>query len=114
MRLGVNPPQLVLVSVGFDPHVSDPLAGMKVTERGFAEMGSVCLSIASGAAGGRAVFVLEGGYDLEGIARSSAAVGALLLGQERAPLPWAGSGPMDALLEAYRRVLAPYWPALRS
>ena len=107
-------PELVLVSMGFDPYVSDPLAGMRVTERGFAEMAAVCLSIAAGAARSRAVFVLEGGYDLEGIARSSAAVAAPLLGREHAPVPWPPSGPMDGLLRAYREALAPYWPILRS
>src|SRR6266568_8234803 len=107
-------PQLVLVSVGFDPHVADPLAGMRVTERGFAELADVCLKVAAGAAGSRAVFVLEGGYDLEGIARSSAAVVALLAGRSHEPLAWPASGPIDRLLEAYRRELAPCWPVLRS
>ena len=107
-------PQLLLVSVGFDPYVADPLAGMRVTERGFAEMAAVCLSIAAAAAASRAVFVLEGGYDLDGIALSAAAVVALLTGEGHAPLPWPASGPMDRLLEAYRQVLAPFWPALGS
>jgi len=106
-------PQLVLVSVGFDPYVADPLAGMRVTERGFAELAAVCLSIA-GASASPAVFVLEGGYDLEGIARSSAAVAGLLLGGEHEPLSWPATGPMDVLVEAYRQALAPYWPAVRG
>src|SRR5262249_24839316 len=66
--------ELVLVSVGFDPHRDDPLAQMRVTERGFADLAQVCLEAAEGAAQGRAVFALEGGYDLQGIARSSADV----------------------------------------
>jgi acetoin utilization deacetylase AcuC-like enzyme len=107
-------PELVLVSMGFDPYLGDPLAGMRVTEHGFAELAAVCLKVAAGAARSRAVFVLEGGYDLEGIARSSAAVAALLLGEEHAPLPWPASGPMDGLLAAYRQALAPYWPVLGS
>src|SRR3989442_14495391 len=65
-------PQLLLVSVGFDPYVGDPLAGMRVTERGVAEMAAVGLSIAEGSAASRAGFVLEGGYDLDGIGRSAA------------------------------------------
>jgi acetoin utilization deacetylase AcuC-like enzyme len=105
-------PQLVLVSAGFDPYVADPLAGMQVTERGFAEMAAVCLSITAGAAGGRAVLALEGGYDLGGIARSSASVAALLLGGEHTPLAWPTSGPIDRLLAAYREELAPFWPVL--
>jgi len=107
-------PELVLVSMGFDPYLGDPLAGMRVTEHGFAELAAVCLKVAAGAARSRAVFVLEGGYDLEGIARSSAAVAALLLDEEHAPLPWPASGPMDGLLAAYRQALAPYWPVLGS
>src|SRR5207245_8491383 len=91
-------PQLLLVSVGFDPYVADPLAGMRVTERGFAEMAAVCLSIAAGAAASRAVFVLEGGYDLEGIARSAAGVVALLVGEAHARLPWPTSGPVGRVL----------------
>jgi acetoin utilization deacetylase AcuC-like enzyme len=107
-------PQLVLVSAGFDPYAADPLAGMEVTERGFAEMTAVCLSIAAGASAGRAVFALEGGYDLEGIARSSASVAALLLGGEHTPVAWRTSGPIDRLLAAYRAELAPFWPVLEG
>ena len=107
-------PELVLVSAGFDPYVADPLAGMQVTERGFAEMAAVCLSIAAGASGGRVVFALEGGYDLEGIARSSASVATLLLGGEHTPVAWPASGPIDRLLTAYRQELAPFWPVLKG
>jgi acetoin utilization deacetylase AcuC-like enzyme len=107
-------PQLLLVSVGFDPHVDDPLASMRVTERGFAEMAAVCLSIASGASAGKAVFALEGGYDLDGIARSAAAVTALMLGDEHTRVPWPASGPLDRLIDAYRKVLSPFWPVLKG
>ena len=51
-------PQLVLVSAGFDAHVDDPLAGMRVTGDGFRE-----LSRRSAALGPRLAAVLEGGYD---------------------------------------------------
>jgi acetoin utilization deacetylase AcuC-like enzyme len=107
-------PQLVLVSVGFDPYVSDPLAGMTLTERGFAEIAAVCLAIAGGAAQGRAVFVLEGGYHLDGIARSSAAVVSLLAGEAHAPVEWPASGPLDRLVDAYRQELSPHWPVVGS
>jgi acetoin utilization deacetylase AcuC-like enzyme len=105
-------PQLLLVSAGFDPHIADPLAGMRVTERGFAELAAVCLSIAAGAAGGRAVFALEGGYDLDGIAKSAASVTSLLLGEAHTPVTATASGAIDRLLEAYRKELAPFWPVL--
>src|SRR5262245_4718297 len=103
-------PELVLVSVGFDPHASDPLAGMRVTRDGFAVLAQACLEIAGDVAGGRAVFVLEGGCDLEAIASSAAAVTGVLLG-EAAPVV-AGSARCQPLLDAYRRVHLRYWPAL--
>jgi acetoin utilization deacetylase AcuC-like enzyme len=51
-------PELVLVSAGFDAHVDDPLAGMRVTAHGFRELAS-----RSAALGPRLAAVLEGGYD---------------------------------------------------
>ncbi len=51
-------PELVLVSAGFDAHVDDPLAGMRVTADGFRE-----LARRSGELGPRVAAVLEGGYD---------------------------------------------------
>jgi acetoin utilization deacetylase AcuC-like enzyme len=63
-------PQFVLVSAGFDAHRDDPLAAMRVTEAGFAAMTSLVLDIAARFCDGRMVAVLEGGYDLEALARS--------------------------------------------
>jgi acetoin utilization deacetylase AcuC-like enzyme len=106
-------PELVLVSAGFDIHRDDPLGGMGVTAAGFAELMDVCLSIASGAAGGRLVAVLEGGYDLDGIAEASAAVVARMLGRPFTipdALPRAG---FDTLLEAWRAAHSRHWPVLR-
>ncbi|MBK7863895.1 MAG: histone deacetylase [Archangiaceae bacterium] len=69
-------PDLVVVSAGFDPHRSDPLGGMRVTERGFAAMCSA-LKVA---AKGRIVLALEGGYDLDGLAQSVHACVEVLAG----------------------------------
>jgi acetoin utilization deacetylase AcuC-like enzyme len=51
-------PELVLVSAGFDAHVDDPLAGMRVTAGGFRE-----LARRTAALGPRVAAVLEGGYE---------------------------------------------------
>ena len=51
-------PDLVLVSAGFDAHLDDPLAGMRVTADGFRE-----LARRSAELGPRVAAVLEGGYD---------------------------------------------------
>ena len=63
-------PQLVIISAGFDAHVRDPLSMTQVTDSGFAEMTRQAISIASDHAEGRLISVLEGGYDLEGLASS--------------------------------------------
>jgi len=63
-------PDLVLVSAGFDAHENDLLGGMKVTEQGFAELTRIVKQIADRCSKGRLVSVLEGGYELEGLAAS--------------------------------------------
>jgi acetoin utilization deacetylase AcuC-like enzyme len=104
-------PELVLVSVGFDPHRDDPLAGMAATERGFAAMAASCVAGAAGSAKGRAVFVLEGGYDLDGIAESTTAVMGVLLGETVGT----GGDPaprIDPLIGLFRKHHGQYWPSL--
>jgi acetoin utilization deacetylase AcuC-like enzyme len=104
-------PELVLVSAGFDPHRDDPLAGMAVTERGFAAIAASCLAGASGAAKGRAVFVLEGGYDLDGIAASSGAVMKALLG-ETGETGGESAPRIDSLIGVFRKHHGQYWSSL--
>jgi acetoin utilization deacetylase AcuC-like enzyme len=104
-------PELVLVSLGFDPYRGCPIAPMAVTEQGFAEMTDVCLKVADGAARGRAVFVLEGGYNLDGIAASAAEVMRLLLGEPHTRVD-AADQRVDPLIEAYRRAHGAKWTAL--
>jgi acetoin utilization deacetylase AcuC-like enzyme len=104
-------PQLVIVSAGFDPYEGCPIAPMRVTPRGFAEIAAACLAVAGGAAKGRAVFALEGGYNLDGIARSAAAVMRVALGRESEGV--AGTAPrFDVLAAAYRETFRPFWPGL--
>ena len=104
-------PELVMVSVGFDPHRDDPLAGMAVTERGFAQIAASCLDGASGAAKGRAIFVLEGGYDLDGIAASTAAVMRVLLG-ETVETGGDSARLIDPLIGVFSKHHGQYWPSL--
>jgi len=63
-------PEFVLISAGFDAHMDDPLGGMNVTERGFAQMTQIVKIIAEECCDGRLVSVLEGGYSLDGLAAS--------------------------------------------
>ena len=61
-------PEFVIVSAGFDAHVDDPLSGTRVTAEGFAEMTRRVREIARMYASDRLISVLEGGYDLDGLA----------------------------------------------
>ena len=106
-------PELVLVSAGFDAHRDDPLGGMTLSAAGFAELMDVCLAVASGAARGRLVAVLEGGYDLDGIAEASAAVVGRMLGRPFAAPNAAPRPGFDKLLEAYRTAHGRHWPVLK-
>jgi acetoin utilization deacetylase AcuC-like enzyme len=64
-------PEIVLVSAGFDPHIGDPLAAMRVTPKGFGAMCGVAQDIAEKWSSGRLVLTLEGGYDLAALAKSA-------------------------------------------
>ena len=61
-------PELVLVSAGFDACGGDPLAGMALTAAGYAELAAGCLEPPAARRTGARSFVLEGGYDLDGLA----------------------------------------------
>ena len=71
----------MIVSAGFDAHERDPLGNLKLHEEDFAWVTRRLIALANKRCGGRLVSLLEGGYDLEGLARSAAAhVGALMGG----------------------------------
>src|SRR5690606_36569900 len=57
-------PDVILVSAGFDAHVDDPLASLRVTRRGFRAMAARLRHVADEICEGRLVCALEGGYDL--------------------------------------------------
>jgi acetoin utilization deacetylase AcuC-like enzyme len=70
-----------VISAGFDAHMRDPLANLKLLEPDFAWATRKLMEIADVTAKGRIVSVLEGGYDLQGLSRSAAAhVTALMHG----------------------------------
>ena len=66
-------PNLILVSAGFDAHRDDPLGDLLLTEADFAWATELIVSAAEQYAGGQVVSVLEGGYDLDALARSASA-----------------------------------------
>jgi acetoin utilization deacetylase AcuC-like enzyme len=57
-------PDLMLVSAGFDAHIEDPLAQMRVSDALFRELAERCAALAP-----RVAAVLEGGYNLATLPR---------------------------------------------
>ena len=77
-------PALVLVSAGFDAHRADPLASLEVTEAGYATM-TASLRRACAEVGAPVGLVLEGGYAVDALARSVAALMPVLSAEEIPP-----------------------------
>jgi acetoin utilization deacetylase AcuC-like enzyme len=65
-------PGLLIISAGFDAHVADPLAQLRLETADFAWITDQLVKIADRHCGGRVVSVLEGGYDLDALAASVA------------------------------------------
>ncbi len=104
-------PDFILVSAGFDAYYNDPLGGMEVSEAGFAAMSRMLVDLAEKHCGGKILFVLEGGYDLKGLASSVQAVIMELKGQTIYPREKKGE-PSESVVQMtsiVKRLLAPYW-----
>lgn len=72
-------PELVLISAGFDSRIDDPLGRFRLTDEDFADLTRTVCDLAAGAGQGRVISLLEGGYNLRGLASAAAAhVGALI------------------------------------
>jgi len=59
------PPDLIIISAGFDSRRGDPLGGLMLEDDDFGEMTKEVMEIAERCATGRVVSMLEGGYNLE-------------------------------------------------
>ncbi len=63
-------PQLLLVSAGFDAHMDDGMAELRLTTDDFRWLGMVVEQVALDCCEGRVIATLEGGYNLDALARS--------------------------------------------
>jgi acetoin utilization deacetylase AcuC-like enzyme len=66
-------PSLIVVSAGYDAHADDPLAELLLTVDTYRDIAQRVRELSEAHAGGRSVWVLEGGYDLAAISESVAA-----------------------------------------
>jgi acetoin utilization deacetylase AcuC-like enzyme len=71
-------PEMIFISAGFDSRIGDLLGRFTLTDDDFADLTRIVKEMADRWAGGRVVSVLEGGYNLGGLAMAARAhVGAL-------------------------------------
>ncbi|MDZ4768690.1 MAG: histone deacetylase [Chloroflexota bacterium] len=102
-------PEIILVSVGHDAHWTDPLALMRLTLQGYADLAQQLIDLATTLCGGRIAFVMEGGYNLDALAYGMTNVARLLVGQPvsdplGAPPDRAAEPDMGALIASVRAV----------
>jgi len=73
-------PDLILISAGFDSRVGDPLGLFTLRDYDFADLTVLITDLAANLCAGRVVSILEGGYNLDGLARACEAHVRALLG----------------------------------
>ncbi|MCP5075947.1 MAG: histone deacetylase family protein [Rhodobacteraceae bacterium] len=74
-------PEMVFISAGFDAHSADPLANLEFTESDFSWATEQLCAFAKTTCHDRVVSTLEGGYDLQALAASTAAHVSVLMEQ---------------------------------
>ncbi len=67
-------PDIIMVSIGFDLFHEDPLGKMNVSPEGYALMTRMLKELADKLCGGRILFVMEGGYSINGIKKCGSRV----------------------------------------
>ncbi len=104
-------PQFIMVSAGFDAYHRDPLGGMDLTEDGYSLMTRIMCNLSRKICNGRVLFVLEGGYDPDGLSASVKRVieelkkpGNLPLEKEIRP-----SNRVISVVEEVKKKISPYW-----
>ena len=60
-------PEFILVSAGFDSYIDDHMAGMNVTAEGFSKLTEILINLSEQLCDGKLIFLLEGGYNLDGL-----------------------------------------------
>jgi acetoin utilization deacetylase AcuC-like enzyme len=102
-------PEFLLVSAGFDAHFADPLAHLLFSAHGYYDIAKLLRELSDELCGGRILYALEGGYDLDAIAWSADSCVRALMDEEFAA-DTLGSGPdvrgpdIDAVIAASRAI----------
>ena len=64
-------PEFLLFSAGFDAHINDPLAQLRLSSEDFYHLTKRTLQISKSLCNGNVVSILEGGYDLKALQEST-------------------------------------------
>ncbi len=108
-------PELIVVSAGFDAHFADPLGRMVVSPLGYFQLTNILKELSNELCGGRLAFVLEGGYDPDGLSSGVLAViGALegwktLEGKEELSRGPQVGAEVHRVIERVKEVHSKYW-----
>jgi acetoin utilization deacetylase AcuC-like enzyme len=68
--VAAHEPDLIVVSAGFDAHRDDPLAELRLSDETYPAIATRIRTLAETHCEGRSLWLLEGGYDLRGLAAS--------------------------------------------
>ena len=99
-----------MVTAGFDPYFEDPLGGMSVTPRGFAQMARFLKEMAEEHCGGKIIFTLAGGYNLDGLWLSSKEVFEELLEKKQTDYgDLKAETKADKVIGDLKKVQSAYW-----
>ncbi|CAI4036071.1 hypothetical protein SMKI_14G2880 [Saccharomyces mikatae IFO 1815] len=105
-------PDLVIISSGFDAADGDTIGQCHVTPSCYGHMTHMLKSLARG----NLCVVLEGGYNLDAIARSALSVAKVLIGEPPDELPDSSSDPKPEVIEMIDKVIrlqSKYWNCFR-
>jgi acetoin utilization deacetylase AcuC-like enzyme len=100
-------PQLIMVSAGFDAHWDDPLASMRLSLAGYHHLDTQLIRMAQQFCTGKIIFMLEGGYNTDTLARGIGNIAHTLLGDDTYHDPFGAldaRDDIDNLIEKVRQV----------
>lgn len=102
-------PDIVLISAGQDACDQDGLANMKMSVEGFSVLASMVKKIAKENCAGKVAAVLEGGYDLDLLAYSVAAILDVFMGREAEKKPHDMSPLVRERLDEVKKIHRKFW-----
>ncbi|MEW6592754.1 MAG: histone deacetylase [Candidatus Hadarchaeota archaeon] len=103
-------PQIIAVSAGFDAHARDPLTALQLSSDAYGWMAAAVVAQAEKICGGKAVFLLEGGYDTHALSEGVVNVVRAMQG-ERFSTP---KENRPGVIDEVKKVLSGKWSFRRS